>query len=627
MRTKGYGIALLGAAFGAFAALGCADLSQIQENTCGNGLVEVGEDCDSKATADGADCSADSSTCACRQHGELNECRFRCDQASDCPADGLGWGCGIDHVCRRPRVCKGTLCDRWESAALLPETASQVIIADFDGSGRGSLLSVASPLVSVHSFDESGRLLDSDVLVVPDANPAVGDLTSPDPSAPPDLFPTHDFVVDVSRGIEVFRGSTDSVMQPTIYASQALPVLGRAQSFSFLDDSLHAPAVLFFPQDADGKTSSIQGFESGSAIATLGTVPVAGKLAGDAVVAPFYNTLFPPFPCDQFAVTFEEAKGVRVYTPCKADGTLNEEGKPGYVQPALITLPIGSTIRKDAQGLFVVDADKDGTPDLLISVDDAIGGASSLCLAFSRGDGTFSSTPDKAVPADNKAALYPVHTALAQPEQVRKHLHDAPLAVGDINNDCAIDFVNQFGIYLSAIGKGSCFKPDTFFTLSVVEDEHVWTSAAVDDFSADGLLDVMVGSINTPGLTFYKGTGTNLLNPFKLVTQSGVKTFAVGDFDGDFVRDLAFTQSGEVDVDGSVHESIAVVYGGIAGGPTQPIVMGETSPIRQLLPTNVLGIYPDFITDLLGLATDHTGKGLELSLFPGNSGRLLQAPY
>lgn len=626
MRGTRWAQALLLASLG---AAGCADLPVIQENSCGNGLVEPGEDCDGKLDASGADCSSATDTCVCRQAGEVDECRFRCDTAADCPGDGKGWGCGADHVCRRPRVCQGAVCDRWTSAAVVPESATQLTIADFDGSGRGGVLSVASPLVSVHSFDEAGRLLDSDVLVVPAASLAVGDLTSDDPTHPTETHPISDFAVDLSRGVEVFRGASDTGVQPTVYSSISLGATGRVQTYNFLDQSLHGPEILFFPVGPDGKTSSVLAFEAGNMPVQLAAIGGAGgKLAGDAVIAPFFNTLVPAFPCEQFAVSFEEAKGVKVYSPCKPSGALNIEGPdPTYVPPATILLPVGATIRKGVQGLFAVDADKDGTPDLLIVADDPIAGPGSLFLSFSRGDGSFHSTPDKLPPADNKAALYPVHTPLAQPEQVRKHLHDPPLAVGDINNDCAVDYVNSFGIYLSDIGKGSCFKPETFFTLSLLDEEHVWTSAVVDDFSADGLLDVIVGSSNVPGLTFYKGTGSSLLNPFKLVSTGGVKTFATGDFDGDFVRDLAFTQTGDVDEDGVLHESLAVIFGGITGGPSQPLVMGETNPVRQLCATNVLGIYPDFITDLLAISSDSTSKGLSLALFPGNSGRLLEAPY
>ncbi len=609
-------------------AAGCADLPVIQENTCGNGLVEPGEDCDGKATADGKDCSASTDTCVCRQAGEVDECRYRCDTAADCPADGKGWGCGVDNVCRRPRLCKGAVCDRWTSAAFVPESPTQLTIADFDGSGRGSVLSVASPLVSVHSFDEAGRLLDSDVLVLPDASLAVGDLTSADPRNSTDLHPISDFVVDVSRGIEVFRGSSEAGVQPTVYSSITLAAMGRVHAFNFLDQTLRGPQVLFFPVGPDGKTTSVLGFDSASMPVLLASIGGGGgKLAGDAVIAPFFNAVFPAFPCEQFAATFENAKGVKVYTPCKTNGSYNVEGPdPSYVPPTNIALPGAATVHKGSQALFTVYADDDQTPDLLIIADDPQAGPASFFLAFSRGDGTFHSSPDKAPPADNKAVLVPVNTPLAQPEQAIKHLHDAPLAVGDLNADCAIDFVNGFGIYLSEVGKGTCFKPEYFFTLSFLDEEHLWTSAVVADFSADGLLDVIVGSQQTPGMTFYKGTGGPLLNPFKLVTQGGVKTFVTGDFDGDFVLDLAFTQTGDVNDDGTAYEFLSVVFGGITGGPSQPVLMGETQPVRQLVTTNVLSIYPDFITELLAISANDD-NGLSVSLFPGNSGRLLQAPY
>src|SRR5258705_12287847 len=123
----------------------------------------------------------------------------------------------------------------------------------------------------------------------------------------------------------------------------------------------------------------------------------------------------PGYPCEQFAVTLEEAKGVNVYTPCKIDGKSNVQGMPGFVPPTSIKLPPTAKICKGCQALHVIDADKDGLPDLLIVADDSITGSIALFLSFSRGDGRFHSTPEKGVPADGKAPLYPARTLLAQP--------------------------------------------------------------------------------------------------------------------------------------------------------------------------------------------------------------------
>src|SRR6188508_55641 len=60
---------------------GCTDFDDLTRNICGNGLVEVGEDCDSSDP-----------TCV--------RCAVSCSVDEDCPS--AAYACGVDGFCHAP---------------------------------------------------------------------------------------------------------------------------------------------------------------------------------------------------------------------------------------------------------------------------------------------------------------------------------------------------------------------------------------------------------------------------------------------------------------------------------------------------------------------------------------------
>ena len=67
-----------------------------KSNLCGNGVVDPDEDCEHFDGEDGT----------CAPAGSPHECHFICSQAAGsaavaCPTD-LGYGCGVDGLCRQP---------------------------------------------------------------------------------------------------------------------------------------------------------------------------------------------------------------------------------------------------------------------------------------------------------------------------------------------------------------------------------------------------------------------------------------------------------------------------------------------------------------------------------------------
>ena len=85
-------------------------------------------------------------------------------------------------------------------------------------------------------------------------------------------------------------------------------------------------------------------------------------------------------------------------------------------------------------------------------------------------------------------------------------LESPPLAVGDLNGDCALDVVDETHIYLSDVTSppAACSH---LTTLPTVKDyssftstgaSHPWSEAHIADMNGDGLPDVLRPSSATP---------------------------------------------------------------------------------------------------------------------------------
>src|SRR6516165_12123313 len=111
-------------------ASACADLPQIDRNTCGNFVLETGEDCDTP--------KADPYVC--------HACRYDCTN-TPCP---VGFGCGADFVCRKPSGNFET------SGPEIAVDAKRIETADFDGDHRLDIVAETTAEFRVHYFDGRG---------------------------------------------------------------------------------------------------------------------------------------------------------------------------------------------------------------------------------------------------------------------------------------------------------------------------------------------------------------------------------------------------------------------------------------------------------------------------------------
>ena len=124
---------------------GCTDLTEIEFSSCGNNVLDPGEDCD------GYDAGPETHCIAPRQTAE---CHFSCGpqdagQAYLCPK---GMGCGVDSICRE---AAGTFAAPQITVA---PAGRWMHLGAFDGDGRADLATLRGPSLEVHYFGATGQI-------------------------------------------------------------------------------------------------------------------------------------------------------------------------------------------------------------------------------------------------------------------------------------------------------------------------------------------------------------------------------------------------------------------------------------------------------------------------------------
>jgi hypothetical protein len=587
----------------------CAELPDIEQNTCGNSIVEAGEDCDS-FTASGL---------SCRAAGGAGECRWDCTAGEDGarPACPDGWGCGADGICR---AHTGAFAQAGEPIAALALDG-----ADFDGDGRLDLVTFDGNELQIRFYETDGSLAKSygfSATAFPP--PSFGDLSGDGRS---------DAVIHLGQvGLGALTSTADRTMKPVVQSSIEVPlptdgsrliaanVLDNPgdETLAILSAGPTGFAVLALNQDEnDGEATHLFNLPAGSkALDLIGEIP-SGDFDDD-----------PDKPCPELAFGFVNDDRVRVYTPC-SDAFTYATG----IAPRVVHLPAGHVI---AGAIFIADANADGHLDVLIPVVTAESGAG-LDVAFGLGDGSFHSDPTALPvpgPGDDAATL--VTTLYGGPsgssvgagpeggEPVESN-QALLLAVGDLNGDDRVDLVTGSEVHLSTAGPSAM----PVYEAQSLELTNPWTVAAVADFNGNGHLDIIGGSVFVTGLDFLNGTGDGKFNPFDLSTQRPVHRLAVGDFDGDLLLDLAFAETAGSDG----LDTLAFAFGQPFGPPEDPVSAGTLLGIQQIVAGDRLlkfllgGGASDAMSELAIVSVSEKGESGSLTVVPGSSDRRLQSPY
>jgi hypothetical protein len=343
-----------------------------------------------------------------------------------------------------------------------------------------------------------------------------------------------------------------------------------------------------------------------------GDVPV-----GQAVAARFLDGS--AMLCSAIALGFHQPNQdhVSVFDPCQlkltptadvalpAGVSLCGAGTPGM----MMLLPCAT--------VTAFDVNADGHVDLL-----AAGADGQLYVAYSDGKGSFYATgaPTLSGAVNTFAPFVKLPAIGATPE---------PLAITDLNGDCALDVVDATGVFLSA--PGTC-APNTvntpMFGLPAAAPSlgHLWSAALAGDINGDGLIDVTVTDAGSTGLSVLRNAGSAHFVPVEIPTFSFVKAAAVGDFDGDGVDDVAYAEQGQaLTQDAATDDEVSIAFGTRSGPPSDPVPLGPVTGVSQILTT------PDLVSSAIVTSVDlptdaTTPPETNVYLFVGNTSREIVAP-
>lgn len=568
--------------------IGCQELPKIELGVCGNGVVEVPEDCDGIPPEGGV----------CRPPGSIGACHFDCSPAADGqrPACRPGSGCDAAGVCRK-------VTGRF---ALQPGSivanADRLLAGDFDGDHRDDVLSqepsglLGVTKMRIHYFDERARLTHTWASPRVVTTPLVRDVTG-DGRA--------DLLFSDYR-IGVMQGQADRSLVPVPYPSYFLPG-SKFRVLPVLDIPIDDSAGLLILIEQDGQLGIhyrdretgevVLAHQLGEALADLSGEPAIGNVLEDDQ----------RFPCRDVAFAIRGAKELSLYSPCEMDP------KTGLVHWRadfeVRSIPLDPPGEIDGP-VLIADLNGDGHLDVMV------GAQGQTYAAFADG-------------AEIEPARPYWFTETGGERLVSQSM---PLAAGDFNRDGAADLV------FPELIVASTRDPEVAgisYRLIRRKLGAPWTSAHVVDLNGDGRADVVAASNQGFDVDFLNGTGANELNPFLISTSGPVQYLAVGDLDGDLINDLAFVQAQSRDfAQASVQlqsreteAALSVAFGAPAGPPTAPTVVTRLSGVDQI--SMIYASTGTIVANLLVLYDSPEPQGTQgsrLSLFESGSDRSFLSP-
>lgn len=637
------------------AAFGCADLAPMESFVCGNGAIDGdhGEECDGFVSSA---CGEGNIPCSCIPPGQPGQCRYACsaDPAVDEPKCPPGYGCGTDGICRR---AEAKFTSRESRMPVLD--VSRIGFADFDGDETLDLIADSPWAVEVLFGEQDGGFgtaMRSQAYAVP---VVVGDLSADRRS---------DLLLGDDDGLVVELGTEDQQLGPTIYASFLVGDTGgrllitEAMPATMEDDTVGtAVAELSYAGDEVLFLVRIDGppeaqtvlVDPQAALQIVGKLPVAidpAQIAGEIVTADLrlesdlgVNAF--DHGCEELVIAPEGEGQVYVHTPCWWDddavggGAFAYNTNPDADGNPMVELPPVQleSGRLVTDGVLLAQLNDDDILDIVIGTRPASDGVPEdfmIAVAYGLGDGTFHSDPlalaiclpDPGMPCPND------NTA-----EVVDHpdLHEMPLAMGDVNNDGDVDIVlpRKILVSLPQSTAAPLFDETRRFYEHPVSASG-WRWAVIDNFNADPFPDIIAASVDEPQLLFLNNASngavvTELFNEYWIPLPGAAASFAVGDFDGDLLRDVAFSLedvlAAEPSDESGLSTELMVAFGNPYGVPTDPVRMGVLGSIKQLVSGNIGAGGVDAVSDL-AVVTDEDGTDA-VGVLRGSGERQLRSPF
>jgi hypothetical protein len=573
--------------FLAASAASCVTLPDINENQCGNSVVEPenGEACDEE-------------TERCGLPSSIGACRFLCDYQTaggiECPT---GLGCGLDGICRKSDGLSDS------PISIAGGGIQKLMSGDFDGDGRQDVVAVGFSTADVHFLTTEGYIERTVTLPNERGFPGVGDINGDELS---------DIVLALDRSVGVLLGQEDRSFAPQSYTTMF--VAPKTHKMIPIGAYSADGAILSFSESKSGDTSVefiTLNEEGGHIRLPAGPAPVPGTLIGAVAT--------------KSVIVGNEICGVAAFE-LSARGVLPARvvygqrcgiGDLSYVD---IPFPQGYS---PWGGAYFADADKDGFEYLFLGLSNGI---PSLKMILSDSTGQEFPLPDLGFEAGNCDPANP-------------RLASAPLAVGDINGDSYPDVIDNRGILLYTPYAGTRFtRVCHSYSYSDPADKEkilvAWTNAVIGDFNGDGLDDVMASRVNEGVIDLWT-SGPGGFNTIPIFVGGRVSELVAGDFDGDAISDVAFRFAPPTGADPMMMTMaptpLFAMFGNPLALPSPPQPLGMLKGMQHIAAGRIKGAnwagQPDVISDLVVLsASDDPGDDMPITLFQGNVTRNLTAP-
>jgi hypothetical protein len=587
---RGSGRAIVAIALGSLCA--CARLPEVGDNECGNGVIEPPEDCDTFAVGVGA---------VCRLPGSVGACRLDCSPGGagpgGCPD---GWGCDLGGLCRRPT-------GGFEAPSEFEVgTADSLASEDFDGDGRADVLSAepqnerGNAHIKFHYFDERGALDETRSFPHLLRSPAIAQMTANDDRS--------DVVFSDGR-IGMLLGRADRSWVPETFSSYRFPNTA-IRTLSVRDapvDQAEGFLVFAIFEDVSGVYVADPITNGVRRVSSL-PVPIDG-FVGDPVAAQVIEGT----PCKQALLAVRGESRFSMLDGCVLAPDGNAVWRP-ELQTQVVPLDPPEPIVHGPQG---VDINGDGHLDVIV------GSAERTFVAY--GDGvTLAMAVPYALPVDpvdlgigGDAGVTGGDAGVTGGVGTSGMPLPMPLAAGDVTGDGVVDFALPNGLLLSRPPPARARYEYQLYPGGAPR----WTVAAIADLNANGRPDVIAGSSDRPGLDFFNGTGKEALTFFTIPTTRPVQRMTVGDFDGDLIEDLAFTQDGGTD---QGETQVMISFGTPFGSPLPSVAVARLRNVEQL------AAYREFDLSHLLLASaegaDQDRRGV-LTVLEGSGDRMPVALY
>jgi hypothetical protein len=585
----------------------CADLPTLTANTCGNGVIDPGEDCDSFPSA------------GCHPAGAAQQCHYKC---TSCPS---GWGCDAKlDICREPIGSFGAAVSSFETPS------ERLEVADFDADGKKDLVAhssrdaTGSETLRVFFF-EGNNVATSLPLSASVLSPVILDIDLDKEKHSDLMFATG------GAGINVMLGRSDRTLGPVAFPRFPFAP-GSAARFVRVD-GINLPLPVSFLNALPAVFAQLEPPNYQIAIATSAGDPSENVISAldrkpDAILdgSLIATNINESSTCDELVWVYAGESIIRSVDVCfPGSGLPKADPMGGNHVKALITAD-----ERIGAGPIPADVNNDGHIDLLFQ------GEEKWYVAFGKGDGTFSGSPDLTATKTtgtlscdvvNPGAIKDMLIAFGgcrnllagYPTRAKFRATDKPLlAVG------AISLKFPFGAITRVDKVTSPITAPTDVTLRLVPvaiGTREWSIARFDDFNANNYVDAVAASHNTSDIDFFNGTGGDTFNPGRLRTDAPISHLTAADFDGDLVNDLGFVEKG---AGGGNLDAVGVAYGNFAGPPATPLRLGLFPNIIQAQSAKAAGFDNTFEFGVMYKGEASTDL---IAILQGNGDRQLLSPF